>query len=421
MSPLTTAAASTVTVARPGPPPDPIPPPPAKKPRGNPTLHLAHRCGARTRAGCPCQAPAIRGKLRCRLHGGRSTGPRTPQGRENIRKARTKHGRYSANERAERRYLITLLRRNRIKVAAKRYLDFLHPAFVARLFADYAPELTAPPHPTGGITAAMDRMRRRAVAAGLAPWRRAIADAREAARAAWKQAAAAREAARAADPNARVRPPRPRRQRPGASRPTPQAVLAALLAELQATERAAAAREAGVAEPCVPDGAAAVRDAGMAEPYVPIPSAGRVALAPMAVPDLRNSAAAVPARCAHETSPPEPYVPDRASAAHNVCAAEPCEPFPPADAAAPATAPARAPRLTTHAGLARCVHANAQPEPLVPVGAPGPRQTSAPEPYVPVSAAGPVLPPDLPNRAARRRWMRQQRHRQRASPAGTRP
>ncbi len=76
-------------------------------PRGNPSLALASRCGARTRSGCPCQAPAVRGKLSCpagrppgqaphrdkpggRLkqgkayrgqapHGGRSTGPAPPK------------------------------------------------------------------------------------------------------------------------------------------------------------------------------------------------------------------------------------------------------------------------------------------------------------------------------------------------------
>ena len=31
---------------------------------------------------------------RCRMHGGASTGPRTADGIERIRKARTKHGRY---------------------------------------------------------------------------------------------------------------------------------------------------------------------------------------------------------------------------------------------------------------------------------------------------------------------------------------
>src|SRR6516164_5408577 len=50
------------------------------------------RCGARTRKGRPCRAPAVwdRGKDqalngRCRLHGGLSTGPKTKVGRDAIR------------------------------------------------------------------------------------------------------------------------------------------------------------------------------------------------------------------------------------------------------------------------------------------------------------------------------------------------
>jgi len=39
------------------------------------------RCGAKTRAGGSCKAPAVRGKSRCRMHGGLSTGPKTPEGR----------------------------------------------------------------------------------------------------------------------------------------------------------------------------------------------------------------------------------------------------------------------------------------------------------------------------------------------------
>jgi hypothetical protein len=74
-----------------------------KKPkRGLPnwriTLPLAQaspRCGARTKTGMPCKAPAMAcGK--CRMHGGASTGPRTSQGLERIRKARTTHGRRTA-------------------------------------------------------------------------------------------------------------------------------------------------------------------------------------------------------------------------------------------------------------------------------------------------------------------------------------
>jgi hypothetical protein len=54
----------------------------------------APRCGARTRRGTGCQSPAMPNG-RCRLHGGLSTGPRTPDGLERSRKARWKHGFYS--------------------------------------------------------------------------------------------------------------------------------------------------------------------------------------------------------------------------------------------------------------------------------------------------------------------------------------
>ena len=40
-------------------------------------------CGARTRKGTPCQRRAY-GNGRCRNHGGLSTGPKTPEGRERI-------------------------------------------------------------------------------------------------------------------------------------------------------------------------------------------------------------------------------------------------------------------------------------------------------------------------------------------------
>lgn len=41
-------------------------------------------CGARTRRGAPCQAPLVRGRARCRRHGGLSTGPVTDEGRLKI-------------------------------------------------------------------------------------------------------------------------------------------------------------------------------------------------------------------------------------------------------------------------------------------------------------------------------------------------
>ena len=53
------------------------------------------RCFAKTRQGMPCQNPAIRGPNRCRMHGGKSTGPRTPEGKARTIAAHTKHGRRS--------------------------------------------------------------------------------------------------------------------------------------------------------------------------------------------------------------------------------------------------------------------------------------------------------------------------------------
>ena len=35
-----------------------------------PAMHESPRCGAQTRKGAPCRAPAVRDKRRCRLHGG---------------------------------------------------------------------------------------------------------------------------------------------------------------------------------------------------------------------------------------------------------------------------------------------------------------------------------------------------------------
>lgn len=60
------------------------------------SAHLARRCDAKTRSGTPCRAPAIKGKQRCRMHGGRSPG--APKGNQNA----WKHGRYTAEAKLER-------------------------------------------------------------------------------------------------------------------------------------------------------------------------------------------------------------------------------------------------------------------------------------------------------------------------------
>jgi hypothetical protein len=64
---------------------------------GNPSgdFLAAPRCGAKTRAGCPCRQPAMRNG-RCRLHGGKSTGARTAEGQRRAQTARLVHGRRTA-------------------------------------------------------------------------------------------------------------------------------------------------------------------------------------------------------------------------------------------------------------------------------------------------------------------------------------
>jgi hypothetical protein len=62
----------------------------------------ARRCGAKRKSdGCPCEGPGM-ANGRCRMHGGKSTGPRTAEGLESSRQARWKHGHYSAAAKAER-------------------------------------------------------------------------------------------------------------------------------------------------------------------------------------------------------------------------------------------------------------------------------------------------------------------------------
>ena len=65
-------------------------------------MHRASRCGARTRNANSCRAQAMPNG-RCRLHGGKSTGP--PKGNKNA----LKHGRYTTQAIARRRELRALL------------------------------------------------------------------------------------------------------------------------------------------------------------------------------------------------------------------------------------------------------------------------------------------------------------------------
>src|SRR5262249_38572017 len=76
------------------------------KMRNNPMhlpLHQAPRSKARTRSASSCRSPAMHNG-RCRLHGGKSTGP--PKGNKNA----FKHGRYTAQAITRRRDVRALLK-----------------------------------------------------------------------------------------------------------------------------------------------------------------------------------------------------------------------------------------------------------------------------------------------------------------------
>lgn len=61
------------------------------------------RCGAKTRSGVACKNPAVAGRERCRLHGGRSTGAKTLEGLAKLRALHWKHGCATTKAKAEAR------------------------------------------------------------------------------------------------------------------------------------------------------------------------------------------------------------------------------------------------------------------------------------------------------------------------------
>ncbi|WP_443027007.1 HGGxSTG domain-containing protein [Sphingomonas sp. GB1N7] len=66
-------------------------------------MQRSPRCLARTRSGTECQSPAVRGKSRCRMHGG-AKGSGAPRGNRNA----MKHGLRSAEIDRLRAYLAGL-------------------------------------------------------------------------------------------------------------------------------------------------------------------------------------------------------------------------------------------------------------------------------------------------------------------------
>jgi hypothetical protein len=62
------------------------------------------RCRAKIRGGGSCRAPAVRGKRRCRMHGG-APGSGAPRGNQNARR----HGLFTSQAIAERKQIRALL------------------------------------------------------------------------------------------------------------------------------------------------------------------------------------------------------------------------------------------------------------------------------------------------------------------------
>jgi hypothetical protein len=89
-------------------------------PDRHPNLHgnpnAAPRCGARGRHTPSCNQPAMPNG-RCRLHGGKSTGPRTFEGLERMRKAKITHGARTAEMEQVRKMIRDL------KAGAKRLAE----------------------------------------------------------------------------------------------------------------------------------------------------------------------------------------------------------------------------------------------------------------------------------------------------------
>lgn len=67
-------------------------------------LAKAPRCLARTRQGTECQSPAVKGRKRCRMHGG--TNPGAPKDNHNA----WKHGAQSARSKATAQFLHEMAR-----------------------------------------------------------------------------------------------------------------------------------------------------------------------------------------------------------------------------------------------------------------------------------------------------------------------
>ncbi|WP_420969114.1 HGGxSTG domain-containing protein [Bradyrhizobium sp. B120] len=68
-------------------------------------MRASPHCGAKTRCGGACRAPAVHGETRCRMHGG-AEGSGAPRANRNARK----HGLFTGDAIEERRQIREVLR-----------------------------------------------------------------------------------------------------------------------------------------------------------------------------------------------------------------------------------------------------------------------------------------------------------------------
>ena len=83
------------------------------------------RCLAKTRRGTACQRAAHKHNGRCGLHGGLSTGARTPEGLQRISEANLKHGRQTKDKLAAQHHAAKVGRRvlGELKWLARQLVD----------------------------------------------------------------------------------------------------------------------------------------------------------------------------------------------------------------------------------------------------------------------------------------------------------
>jgi hypothetical protein len=73
--------------------------------------YSCNQCKAKSkRSGVRCLAPAVKGKSVCRMHGGKSTGPRTEEGLLRSGRSRLTHGTQTRRSRLEHKKAMLAIR-----------------------------------------------------------------------------------------------------------------------------------------------------------------------------------------------------------------------------------------------------------------------------------------------------------------------